>query len=101
LRAQCTSAKYRKIKHVEDHEVLESVAQRMKAQPQVYAQRMALVEHPFGTLKFWWAQGAFLTRGRAAVDAEITLSALAYNLKRAFHVLGVPALLAHLGPRPA
>jgi hypothetical protein len=96
LRAQCTSGKYRKIKHVQDHEVLERVAQRMKDQPQVYEQRKNLVEHAFGTLKFWWAQGAFLTRGRAAVNAEINLSALAYNMKRACQVLGVSALLAHL-----
>jgi transposase len=101
LRARCTSAAYRKIKHVQDHEVLERVAQRMKAQPQVYAQRKNLVEHPFGTLKFWWAQGAFLTRGKAAVDAEISLSALAYNIKRVLSVVGLGALLAHLGLRPA
>jgi transposase len=101
LRARCTSGKYRKIKRVEDPEVLEQVAQRLKSQPQLHKQRKALVEHPFGTWKFWWAQGAFLTRGRAAVDAEITLSALAYNLKRACHVLGVRALMAHLALRPA
>jgi hypothetical protein len=101
LRAHCTNAKYRKIKHVQEHEVLERVAQRLKAQPQIYEQRKNLVEHPFGTLKFWWAQGAFLTRGRAAVDAEINLSALAYNLKRACQVLGVQALLTHLAMRAA
>ena len=101
LRAQCTSGKYRKIKHVKDHEVLERVARRMKDQPQVYDQRRNLVEHPFGTLKFWWSQGAFLTRGVPAVNAEINLSAWAYNLKRACRVLGVSALLAHLRSRPA
>lgn len=99
LRPKCTSGKYRKIKHVQDHEVLERVAQRLKDQPEVYAQRKNLVEHPFGTLKFWWAQGAFLTRGLVAVNAEIHLSALAYNVKRACQVLGVSALLAHLRPR--
>jgi len=101
LRAQCTTGSYRKIKHVEDHEVLERVALRRKTQPQVYEQRKNLVEHPFGTWKFWWAQGAFLTRGRDAVDAEITLSALAYNLRRACNILGVGALLGHLRIRPA
>ncbi len=96
-RAQCTTGKYRKLKHVVNHEIMERIKERMKREPEVYAQRKALVEHPFGTLKFWWGQGAFLTRGKAAVNVEITLSALAYNLKRAIHVLGVPALLAHLG----
>jgi transposase len=96
LRAKCTTAKYRKIKRVQGGEVLERVTQRMKDQPEIYQKRKALVEHPFGTVKFWWAQGAFLTRGRAAVDAEIALSALAYNLKRALQVLGMPAMLKHL-----
>jgi transposase len=96
LRSQCTSGKYRKLKRVEGGEVLDRVALRMKNHPEIYEKRKALVEHPFGTLKFWWAQGAFLTRGRAAVDAEITLSALAYNIKRALQVLGLPAILDHL-----
>lgn len=101
LRAQCTSGQYRKIKRAQDHEVLERVAQRMKDQPQVYALRKDLVEHPFGTLKFWWSQGAFLTRGLAAVNAELALSAWAYNLKRACRVLGITALLSHLRNRSA
>jgi transposase len=96
LRAQCTSGKYRKINRGKDHEVVERMVQRMKAAPQIYEQRRNLVEHPFGTLKFWWSQGAFLTRGLEAVNAEISLSAWAYNLKRASHQLGISALLAHL-----
>jgi transposase len=96
LRAKCTNARYRKMKRVQGSEVLERVAQRMKEQPEIYQKRKALVEHPFGTLKFWWAQGAFLTRGLAAVNAEISLSALAYNIKRALQVLGLPALLNHV-----
>jgi len=96
-RAQCTAGKYRKLKHVENHQIMEGIQKRMREQPQIYAQRKAVVEHPFGTLKFWWGHAAFLTRGKAAVNAEITLSALAYNLRRAINLLGVPALLAHLG----
>lgn len=75
---------------------MERIRERMRTQPQVYARRKGLVEHPFGTWKFWWGHGAFLTRGKMAVNAEIAMSALAYNLKRAIKVLGVPALLAHL-----
>lgn len=101
LRAKCTTGKYRKLKHVENREVIERIQQRMKQKPEIYARRKDLVEHPFGTLKFWWAQGAFLTRGKAAVNAEITLSALAYNLKRAIHVLGVQRLLNWLAQRPS
>jgi len=94
LRARCTSGAYRKIKRLEHPEVFAAIRQRLQASPEVFAQRKALVEHPFGTLKFWRGQGAFLTRGCAAVNAEISLSALAYNITRAIKVLGVRALLA-------
>jgi transposase len=96
LRAKCTKGSYRKIVHVVGHKVMESIQQRLKEEPDIYAQRKNLVEHPFGTIKFWWGQGAFLTRGLKAVQAEISLSALAYNLRRALNLLGVPALLTHL-----
>lgn len=96
LLTQCTRGKYRKINRGKDQEVMERIAQRMKAEPEIYKQRKNLVEHPFGTLKFWWSQGAFLTRGLAAVNAEISLSAWAYNVKRATQKLGVSGLIAHL-----
>lgn len=95
LRSKCTKGKYRKIVHVAGHKIMERIQQRLKEEPHIYQQRKNLVEHPFGTIKFWWAQGAFLTRGLAAVQAEISMSALAYNLRRAINLLGVPALLAY------
>ena len=97
LLKQCTKGRYRKIKHVEGHEIMERIEERMKAAPEVYAKRKGLVEHPFGTMKFWWGQGAFLTRGLEAVNAEVSLSALAYNMKRAIKVLGLGAMLAYMG----
>jgi hypothetical protein len=36
-------------------------------------------EHPFGSIKQWMHQGAFLMRGLANVRAEFSLTALAYN----------------------
>src|SRR5690606_7506171 len=46
----------------------------------VNSQRKSTVEHPFGTIKQWMNQGAFLMRGLANVNAEFSLTALAYNL---------------------
>ena len=101
LRQRCTTGRYRKIKHLEGQPwVQERIRERMRQQPEVYAQRKSLVEHPFGTIKFWWGQGAFLTRGLASVQAEVSLSALAYNLRRALNILGVEALHLHLSQRP-
>jgi hypothetical protein len=39
-------------------------------------------------------QGAFLMRGLANVRAEFSLTALAYNLRRALNILGVEVLTA-------
>lgn len=100
LRPRCTTGRYRKLKHHEGQPwVQERIRQRMKQQPEIYAQRKSLVEHPFGTIKFWWGQGAFLTRGLASVQAEVSLSALAYNLRRTLNILGADALVRHLSPR--
>ena len=39
-------------------------------------------------------QGAFLTRRLANVRGEFSLTALAYNLRRAINLVGIPALTA-------
>ena len=48
-----------------------------------YKLRALIVEHPFGTIKRNWNAYYFLTRGKCSVSAEMALSFLAYNLKRA------------------
>jgi transposase len=95
-RSACTSGRYRKIKLGPAHQAARAVEDRLRTQPDVFARRKELVEHPFGTIKFWWGQGTFLTRGRAAVNAEVALSALAYNMRRVLNLLGVGALLQWL-----
>jgi transposase len=97
VREKCTTGRYRKIYHEENPEVMERVREQMKAHPEVYARRKGLVEHPFGTIKFWWGQGSLLTRGLEAANAEVSLSALAYNMKRALKVVGVQAMLEWVG----
>jgi hypothetical protein len=44
-------------------------------------------------------QCAFLTRGLANVRAELSLTALAYNLRRALNILGVEAMTAAAASR--
>jgi hypothetical protein len=51
------------------------------------------VEHPFGTIKQWMNQGAFLMRGSEKVRAEFSLTALAYNLRRGL-IVELPKLIA-------
>ena len=65
----------------------------MAARPEILDQRRLLVEHPFGSIKQWMNQGAFLMRGLEKVRGEFSLTALAYNLRRVLTILGVRALL--------
>ena len=68
------------------------MAARLQARPDVLDRRREIVEHPFGSIKQWMYQGAFLMRGLANVRGEFSLTALAYNLRRALNILRVEAL---------
>ena len=69
---------------------------RVRASPEKMRLRKQLVEHPFGTIKRAWNQGYFLTRGLENVRAEMSLTILAYNLKRVIKILGVPRMIEAL-----
>ena len=58
------------------------------------ALRRQTVEHMFGTLKAWMGSTHFLTTTLPCVRTEMGLQVLAYNLKRAFKVLGTARLIA-------
>jgi two-component SAPR family response regulator len=70
------------------------MAARLGQRPDILARRREIVEHPFGTIKQWMNQGAFLMRGLDKVRAEFSLTALVYNLRRALNILGVARLMA-------
>jgi hypothetical protein len=97
LKEKCTRNKEgRRITRWVDEYIIEQTHQRVKAHPEIMEQRKQLVEHPFGTLKFWWDQSHFLMRGLAKVRAEFSLSTLAYNIRRVLNILGVQRLMAAL-----
>jgi hypothetical protein len=77
-----------------NEDVLERMAERLRGHPEKMRLRSQLVEHPFGTMKRGMNQGYFLLRGLRKVAAEISLTVLCYNLKRALNILGVGELLA-------
>ena len=101
VRAECTKGKYRKVQLAEGHELFAAAQERWRTQPELRKQRRCLVEHPFGTLKFWWGLRAFLCRGLKAVQAEFSLAALAYNFRRVLNVLGTAELMDKLQPQRA
>lgn len=59
-----------------------------------YQLRMNTVEHPFGTVKWYDGAHYLLMRGKEKVRAEIALSFLAYNLRRALNIVGFERLIA-------
>lgn len=57
-------------------------------------ERMCTVEHPFGTIKWYDGAHYFLMRGKRKVTAEVALSFLGYNIRRAFNIKGAAELMA-------
>lgn len=98
LKARCTGAAHRKIARYENEAVLDRMAKRLAARPGVLDERRESVEHPFGSVKQWMGQGAFLMRRLENVRAEFSLTAIAYNLRRAITLVGIPALIAAVRP---
>lgn len=97
LRPRCTRNKDgRKITRWLDEHLLEDMEQHLRRAPDLFRQRKALSEHPFGTMKRAMDQGYFLLKGLAKVRGEFSLTVLAYNVKRVINLVGVPRLLEAL-----
>jgi IS5 family transposase len=94
IRSQCTGGKFRTVYRLENEAVLDRMQARLAKRPGVLDRRRETVEHPFGTIKQWMNQGAFLMRGLEKVRAEFSLTALAYNLRRALNIVGIETLMA-------
>ena len=93
LRSRCTRS-FRRVSRLENEAVLDRMAARLAARPEMLDHRRNSVEHPFGTIKQWMGQGAFLMRRLENVRGEFSLTALAYNIRRAITLVGVPGLIA-------
>jgi transposase len=94
LRPRCTDAGYRAVSRLEHEDALDRMAVRLNARPEILDRRRETVEHPFGSIKQWMYQGAFLMRRLEKVRAEFSLTALAYNLRRVLNILGMDKMMA-------
>lgn len=98
LLSRCTrSQENRRISRHIDERLLEDMAKRVQAEPEKVRRRKAIVEHPFGTIKAAMGCGSFLTRGLDNVRTEMSLTVLAYNLKRVFNILGTRGMMEAIG----
>lgn len=97
IKAQCTENKGgRRITRWAEEHLLEAMAERVCAHPEIMKVRKELIEHVFGTMKRSMDQGYFLLRTRKKVAAEMSLTVLAYNLKRVIEIMGVRGLIEGL-----
>jgi transposase len=93
IRSRCTAGQFRVVTRLENEAVLDRMQERLAKRPDVLDRRRETVEHPFGTIKQWMNQGAFLMRGLEKVRAEFSLTALAYNLRRVLNIVGFAGLM--------
>jgi len=99
VRPQCTSSK-RNGKIVQRRlyaESIEANKQRIKENPQMYRQRQAIVEHPYGTIKRQWGFCHILSKkGIKRASSDVGLMMLAYNLRRIINIVEIEAFREYL-----
>jgi len=96
IRSQRTGNQFRSVSRFENEVVLDRMQAGIVQRPDILDQRRETVEHPFGSIKQWMNQGAFLMRGLEKVRGEFSLTALAYNLRRVLNIMELPKLIAAL-----
>jgi transposase len=98
MKSFCTRNKAnRTITRIAFEEVQEAMVERVAAHPEIMRRRKAIIEHCFGTIKRGMGFTYFLCRGFKKVSTELSLTVLAYNLKRAINLLGIGKLIEALG----
>lgn len=97
---RCTKSERGRIvcRHV-DQDFLDTIDLQTELNMDKYKLRQMIVEHPFGTLKRNWGAYYFLTKRKVSVTAEISITLLAYNLKRVINILGNEEILKRLRER--
>jgi hypothetical protein len=97
VKGLCTDRTYgRNIDRSEYQDAVEDNNLRVDRQADLYRQRQAIVEHPFGTIKRGWGYSYTLLRGLRKVNGEMALIFLCYNLRRSLSILGFAPLVEQL-----
>jgi len=95
---QCTSNKKgRRIMRLVLEDLREKLEAQYQASPEIYARRKTRSEHPFGHIKRNLKTDSFMLRGKDGVQAETSLLATCFDLRRMMTILGISPLLEKLG----
>lgn len=96
VKALCSKSKYHKT--IERHEYAEAIEinkQNIAQRPEIYAQRQAIVEHPFGTMKRQWGFDHVMTKKtKERASADVGFIFIAYNLRRIINIIGIEELIS-------
>lgn len=85
MRVQCTTSKYgRIINHYYNQSWRDTYRRRMASitAKKIVHLRKQMVEHPFGTIKYWMGKIPLLLRGKNKVTTEINIYTTVYNFRR-------------------
>jgi transposase len=99
LKQHCTTSKTGRMIYRRIHgEWLNSYKEKMKTKAfkEKFKKRKCVVEHPFGTMKYYMGQIPILLRGKEKVQVEMDLYATGYNLIRLKNIETVSILLEKL-----
>ena len=98
IKSSCTKAVGQRI--IERHEFAESIERNKQIQelrPEIYKQRQAIVEHPFGTMKRQWGFDYIMTKkSMKHAASDVGFIFIAYNLKRILNIIGIKLLITML-----
>lgn len=98
---KCTSAKLgRKIARLANEEDKQRFETQYVLDKEVYDRRKARVELPFGHIKANLKTAGFMLRGQNGVQAESSLLATCFDLRRMMTILGVNGLIERLRALP-
>lgn len=98
VRSLCTTNKSGRIIERNLHSpYFEQNARNIAANKELYKQRQAIVEHPYGTIKRQWGFCHVLTKkGIHRASADVGLMFIAYNFRRIVNILGKTVLKTYL-----
>jgi transposase len=96
----CTKSKtLREIERSPNQAAIDNASENVKQNPGLYRRRQELSEYPFGVVKRIWGYDQFLCRGREKVEGELSLTFLAFNMRRAINILGIEKMIKAIKER--
>jgi transposase len=94
---KCTSNKKgRRIMRLVLEDLKEKFEAQYEAGKEIYARRKTRVEHPFGHIKRNLKTDSFMLRGKDGVQAETSLLATCFDLRRMMTIVGITELIDKL-----